>query len=227
MEPNNLYKLYVSNPNPTELDWLPDGESSNETPPQSAALGIVADPDDEETWTTPNFNSDAVMPIVAQVISGGILSTNENDKIAIFEEDTLRGYATPIYLPEFDTYEFSILIEEGEGVYDIRYYDSEQDLILSSTNSLSYSQSGEGTFDVPYEILFDVGDCPSQLILGPSGTLFDENATYEAGQLIKVRGTHSIPSGVEIILDAPTVIFEGEVTPLSGSSIIVKPDGCN
>jgi len=118
-------------------------------------------------------------------------------------------------------------VEAGEGVYDIRYYDADADVILTSTNMLTYTQSGEGTYDLPYEILFDDGSCPTQLILGPTGTLFDVNATYEAGQIIRVRGSHNIPSGVEIIFDAPQVILEGEVTPQSGSNVIIKPDGCN
>lgn len=227
MEPNNLYKLYISNPNPTELDWLPDGENANEAPPVSAALGITADPDDETTWTQPAFNSDAVMPVIAQVISGGIIADNPNDRVAIFENDTLRGFASPIYLPEFDTYQFSLLIESGDGDYDIKYYDAEADVILTSTNILNYNQEGEGTYDLPYEILFDDGSCPTLLILGPTGTLFDVDATYEAGQIIRVRGSHIIPTGVEIIFDAPRVIFEGEVLPQSGSNVIVKPDGCN
>ena len=227
MEPNNLYKLYISNPNPTELDWIPEGENANDAQQTSSELGQLADPNDEETWSQPKFNSDAVMPLVAQVLSGGIIANHPDDRVAIFENDTIRGYASPIYLSEFDTYEFSILVEEGEGIYDIKYYDAATDIILTSTNSLIYRPSGDGTFDLPYEIIFDDGSCPNQLILGPSETLFDINKTYEAGQIIRVRGTYSIPTGIEIILDAPKVIFDGEITPQSGSSLIIKPDGCN
>lgn len=100
-------------------------------------------------------------------------------------------------------------------------------IVLTSTNVLSYSQSGEGTFELPYEILFDDGSCPNRLILGPDETLFDINKTYEAAQIIRVRGTYLIPSGIEIILDAPKVIFEGSMTPQPGSNITIKANGCH
>jgi len=86
---------------------------------------------------------------------------------------------------------------------------------------------GVGSIEDPYEIRFDVNPCNNLLIIGPSGSPFALDKTFEARQEIRVTGNLNVPAGVEIILSAPKVTIADELNAETGAQVIVRPDGCD
>jgi len=228
MKPNNLYKLYSGHPNGAILSWTPQnnvkGVEEEET---SARMSAVVDPDDPTTWVMPDLASDEVMPVIAEVLIGGVAANDPADMVAFFENDTIRALGYIEYIEELMVWEVSMLAESSGSAYDIRYFDASEGTVSQATNTLNFDMSGVGDVFDPYEIVFEVSPCPGTLILGPTGDPFAVDRTFEASQEIKVRGSLNIPAGVNIILSAPKVTIEQQLNTNVGSQVIVRPDGCN
>ncbi|MDF1695739.1 MAG: hypothetical protein P1U56_07915 [Saprospiraceae bacterium] len=227
LEPNNLYKLYSGHPNGAILSWnTPNNLKGEKIENEGIRSSPVVDPNDAGTWVMPEFATDEVMPIIAEVIVNGIVANDPADKVAFFENDTIRALASIEYLSSLNAYELSLLAEKSAGSFDIRYYDASEGVVLTSSNVLNFDGNGVGTIFDPYEIIFDEDPCPNTLLIGPNGNPFALNKTFEASQEIRVLGTLTIPENVQIILSAPKVTIVDQLNPLSGATIIVRPDGC-
>lgn len=203
LESNNLYKIFSGNLNGAVLEWNPQNNIAG--PPSNVlkSVGIIADPNDANTWTDPTFNTDLVMPIIAEVILDSTIITNANDKIAIFENDTIRGFGEIDFVPSTGLYTLSCVVEKSAGNFDFRYYDATANTIYQSNNVLSFDINGVGQITDPYEIIFT--SCPDHLVLSvANGPL---NGLYEARLSITINGPIGINTLDSVILNAPEILL--------------------
>ncbi len=226
MEPNNLYKLYSGNPNGANLTWMPENNAKGEEIDDLARSSAIVDPNDPLTWVLPDLADDAIMPVIAEVLVGGVAASDPADMVAFFENDTIRALGSIEYIDALMVYEVSMLAESTSGSYDIRYYDASEGTVSQATNQLSFDINGVGDVLNPYEIVFEANPCSDMLIIGPTGTPFALDKTFEARQEIRVTGNLNIPAGVNIILSAPKVTIVDLLNAGDGANIIVRPDGC-
>jgi len=227
LEPNNLYKFFSGHPNGAILSWDPDNNMKGELPDAGQERsGIVVDPNDPTTWVMPELASDEVMPIIGEVIVNGVIVSDPADKVAFFENDTIRGLASIENIEELAIYALSMLAEKSSVPYDIRYFDASEGVVLQATNNLSFAINGVGSIFDPYEIVFDENPCPGKLTIGPDGNPFATDKTFEASQEIQVIGSLIVPANVNIILSAPKVTISNQLNPQSGATITIRPDGC-
>jgi len=227
MEANNLYKYYADNPNGANLSWTAT-ESFKGSNENTDFRSATADPTDASTWEFPDFGSEEVMPVVAEVIIANVIQVDPADKLAFFYNDSIRAYGEIVFLEEYNQYAISLIGKQipADSIYDIKYYDASEGAILDATNNLSFSMDRVGTLDNPYEIIFEINPCNNLLIIGPTGSPFALDKTFEASQEIRVTGNLTIPAGVEIILSAPKVTIVDELDAGTGAQVIVRPDGC-
>lgn len=220
MESNNLYKIFSGNESGATLSWDP---LNNIVPPVSSSLGLLADPNDAATWSSPKLNTDLVMPIIAEVIVNDSVVDDTNDKVAFFEQDTLKGFASIEYIQERDQYALSLLLEKSAGNLDIRYYDASADSIYKATNLLSFDISGVGDIGEPYEIVFTGTPCPDHLMLNAGSAPL--NGTYEARMSITIVGPLTVAAENAVILNAPEVSIS-DFESILGADIEIMQDGC-
>jgi len=227
MKPYDLHKLFTADPNAANLTWTSANLRGEDNDAAARMTGV--DPLDASTWNVPNYGSEEIMPIIADVEVAGQIMTDPADMVAFFYDDTLRGYGEITLIPELNTYALTIVGKQLPigAVYDIKYYDASEGVIMTAINQLGFDKNGIGTLMDPYTLVFEESDCDNVLLLGPGGNPFAVDKTFEARQSIRVLGTLNVPSGVEIILSAPQVIIEDQLDTQSGSNVIIRPDGCN
>lgn len=228
LAPNGLYKVHSGNPNGALISWLTQN-NLKDSESTSRSGDVIVDREDASTWVLPNYATDLVMPIVAEVIIDGVAVSNTIDKVAFFEGDSIRALGSIEYLPELDVYEVSLLAEKipGSTSFEVRYYDSAADSILVATNQPFFDENGLGTFDDPYEIIFDADPCPDHLVIGQTGDPFVNGQYFEARLSITVQGVHTVPDGVTIEFSAPEVRLEGDLEIPPTSHVVVSPAGCD
>jgi len=227
MKPYDLHKLYTAHPEAANLTWTSENLVGDQNEMQ--AKMSVPDPNDVFTWTLPDYGTEEVMPIIADVEVAGQIMTDPLDKVLFFHDDTIRGYGTIHLIPELNTHALTIVAKQlpPNVDYDIRYYDASEGVIMTAINEVEFDMNGLGTLLDPYTLIFEVDPCPDELIIGPSGDPFILDKTFEARQTIRVKGMLNVPTGVEIILSAPQVILEDQLDTQTGSNVIIRPDGCN
>ena len=190
------------------------------------SFAVQADPNDASTWILPDYVTEDVMPIVAEVIVGGSVVQEVSDKVAFFDADTIVALANIQFVPEVNAYELSLLAEQIDGAnFDIRYYDASEDTILVSSNVLAFNRDGIGDVFDPYPIIFDNAPCPQTLILTEADNPL--NGLYEASQSIIVQGILNVLDNTQVTLNAPSVTVQNRINTGNGATVTVQPDGCN
>ncbi|MFT4535889.1 MAG: hypothetical protein ACI9P5_003259 [Saprospiraceae bacterium] len=230
LEPYNLYKFYSGHPNGAILSWGPQNNLKGKIiEDDQVRSSEVVDPDNAGTWVMPDFATDQVMPIIAEVIVGGVVANDPADMVAFFENDTIRALANIEEVSALNIFALSMLAEKTipMSAYDIRYYDASEGVVLTSTDTLTFNNNGVGDVFNPYELIFEEDPCPETLLLGPSGSPFVLDKTFEASAEIRVLGTLNVPDGVNIILSAPKVTIVDMLNTANGATVTVRPDGCN
>ncbi|NNF34972.1 MAG: hypothetical protein HKN68_12740 [Saprospiraceae bacterium] len=130
MEPGNLYKLFSGHPNGAILSWTPENNNMREDRiKETTRSSPVVDPNDANTWMSPNYASDELMPIIAYVTIDGLEVSDINDKVAFFENDTIRALGEITFVPMLSAFRVNFLVEKASGNFDIRLFDSSDGLI--------------------------------------------------------------------------------------------------
>jgi hypothetical protein len=226
LEPNNLYKIYISNSSGAELNWEPTNQFYSPIKEKNSLLLTVADPSDASTWSLPEINADLVMPVVAKVVVDGLTAIDPNDKIAFFSQDTIKGYGQLFYISQLDEYVVSFVAEDMDGNYDIRYYDASEDIVYQASNQLSFDFNGQGDFSSPYPINIDTTPCPQVLVITQASSPFTSNSDFVASQMIQIEGIINIMDGVNVTFSAPIVKIIDRIDAAPGATVIIRPDGC-
>lgn len=126
----------------------------------------------EPDWNTNPFDFQFSMSLIAQLEIGDILSTDTNDKVAAFVNDTIRGDAKLIYIEALDLYEVYLDIysntESGELI-ELRVWDSDKGVeYRNALPAITFSSNSViGTPSNPDKII--AGDTKVQYLNFKSG----------------------------------------------------------
>jgi len=78
-----------------------------------------------------------------------------------------------------------------------------------------------------HPVILDVAeDCPNAIIIGPYGTPFEMDRTFQASREIMILGDWIIPVGTNITFSVPKLMNESQLNISFGATVIVRPDGC-
>jgi hypothetical protein len=223
MSKHQLYKLYLDNLNGGDLSWT-GGNNVQSGNQQSSNRNFnpIADPTDESTWNMDVYNSDLVMPVVAEIYIDSILNIDTDDRVAFFKNDTLYGVSQLIAEPLLEKTLIAAIVEGDLSDYQVLLFDASENQIYSASQMISFQETGFGTFEQPYR--FDFKSCPRDLIL----TVDDSplSGIYEAEATITIMGAVEIMNGVMVELRAPLVRVIDQVNTFPASEVIIRPDGC-
>ncbi|BDD06599.1 LamG domain-containing protein [Aureibacter tunicatorum] len=84
--------------------------------------------EDSPEWEVDPSNYQYTMNVFGQLIIGGVVSTDEGDKVGAFVDDVCRGVANVKFIPELDAYEVFLNIYSNEALnpedIDLRIWDA-------------------------------------------------------------------------------------------------------
>lgn len=149
LKPHFGYKLNIADPN---ILVYPPNTALNNPTLTSLRGPTIADPEDETTWIVEDYNMEFVTTLVAELVVNNELTNDNNDQLAAFVGNELRGVAHIEYVAAVDRYLAVMSIGTfavGEDL-ELYLYDASIDEILPIQEPLATLQdAGYGKFTAP------------------------------------------------------------------------------
>ncbi|MEM6318314.1 MAG: LamG-like jellyroll fold domain-containing protein [Bacteroidota bacterium] len=147
LRPADTYKISMQNGSGGLLTFSNGfrGEQDSE----KAQSRSTTSPENPNSWEQADFNYQYTIPLIAQVDIGEGLTTDTNDKLAVFVGNDLRGVGQLIWSTELNKHLISMLIGgvNPEEAYDLYYHDNSADTVafLNAPLQLSLDEAGRGS----------------------------------------------------------------------------------
>lgn len=149
LKPNRAYQVFVTNPS----IWLIPGSTGNaplveenaKTSSQKSGRDGSAsiNPENPTTWSVNPAAFAQSMIVVAEIAIDGVVSADENDKVAAFVNGECRGVANLQYIEPLNKYIATLFVYSNQNGEDIEYriFDAETEEVYRHNEGMTFQSN--------------------------------------------------------------------------------------